>query len=55
MDIDGKQIKPATIPADRLVAAIQNPIQSEASGVYKKILSLAYDPDTGNFLVTYES
>ena len=54
MDIDGKQIKLATIPADRLVAALQNPVQSQANGDYKKVVSLAYNPSTGDFLITYE-
>lgn len=63
MKIDGVQIAEATIPATAFVpslqaaitAAITNGITSSPSGDYKKVVSLAYNPTTGDFLISYET
>ena len=54
MKINGSQIQDSTIDVLQLVEALKRPIQSTASGGYKKVVSIEYNPTTGDLRVSYE-
>jgi len=48
------KVKAADIDLSSLTIALGNPVQSAAAGGYKKVTSIAYNPSTGDLLISYE-
>ena len=54
MKIHGTQIETSTISSEQLVEALKQPVTSKEEGDYKRVLSLQYNPTTGDLKIVYE-